>query len=636
MLKYMRTHATSWIIKVGLSFIIVVFALYFGFGRMKGRHEAMVAEVNGQFITVKDFNQSYQNLLALYRNKYKNQLSHEMIRALGLKQQALNELIDNILLYQEGLRMNFHVSPEELRRSIQSFPLFQVDGKFNKGMYLRLLSLNRMEPEDFEQMQEQHLLIDKVRNLILQSTGIVSEEEAREAYLMENERINLEFIRVGTKGFLEKSKPTPTEVDEYFLHHRENFRIPERVNVHYIVFRPKDFTDKVDISQEEIKIYYETNIDDFLVQKQVKARHILIEVSPDADPGKIEQARKKAEEILAKAKQGEDFASLAEKYSEGPTAKKGGDLGYFPRGRMVREFEDAAFSLQAGEISSLVRTRFGFHIIKVEDVREERTQGLDEVRTSIESTLRDQKARDLAERNAEEALYILYKGEEMEEVAEESHVSVRETGFFSRGEKIKEIPSNDEMTSTVFSLKVGDISPVIEISKDLYIFQLLEKQQPRLPELEEVRDKVEKELREKKAREQAESAAEELLAELKGGKAMKEAASDKGFKVEETGLFKKGTNYIPKVGFSEGAVDVLASLSTEHPYADRPIEIGTDWVLPRFKELQRPDVKKYESEDRETWERRFRLIKAEEGYRRWLAALRGKSKIEIIRNMEEL
>jgi len=637
MLKYMRTHATSWIIKVGLSFIIVVFALYFGFGRMRGKREAMVAEVNGQIITVKDFNQSYQNLLALYRNRYKNQLSNEMIRALGLKQQALNELIDNILLYQEGRRMNFHVSPEELRRSIQSFPLFQVDGKFNKGMYLRLLRLNRMEPEDFEQMQEQHLLIDKVRNLILQNTGTISEEEAREAYLIENERVNLEFIRVKKEDFLEKSQATRAEVDEYFLRHRESFRIPERVNAHYMVFRPKDFRDKVeDISQEEIKIYYEMNIEDFVDQEQVKARHILIGVSPDADPGKIEQARKKAEEILAKAKQGEDFASLAEKHSEGPSAKKGGDLGYFPRGRMVREFEDAAFSLGAGEISSLVRTRFGFHIIKVEDVRKERTRGLDEVRASIESTLRDQKARDLAERNAEEALYTLYKDEEIKEVAEEYHVSVKETGFFSRGEKIKEIPSNDDMTSVVFSLKVGDVSPVIEISKDLYIFQLFEKQEPRLPELEEVRDKVEKELREKKAGEQAESAAEKLLAELKGGKPMKEVASDKGFKVEETGLFRKGTNYIPKFGFSEGAVDVIASLSTDHPYADRPLEIGTDWVVPRFKELQKPDFKKYESKDRETWERQFRMMKAEDGYRRWLGALRGRSKIEVIRNMEEL
>ena len=636
MLKYMRTHATSWIIKVGLFFIIVVFAFYFGWGRVRGRHERMVAEVNGQFITLKDFNQSYQNLLASYRARYKNQLTREMIMALGLKQQALDEVINNILLYQEGLRMNLRVSPEELTKSIQSSPFFQVDGKFNKGMYLRLLRLNRIEAEDFEQMEEQRLLIDKVRNVILQNVAIVSEEEAREAYVIENERVNLEFIRVKADVFLEKSAVNGAEVEKYFSSHRESFRIPEKVNLQYMAFRSKDFGDKVGVSEEEIKTYYETNIDDFNVQNQVKARHILISVPTDADPEKIEQARKKAEEILAKAKKGEDFAGLAKQYSEGPTAKKGGDLGYFPRGRMIKEFEDAAFSLKPGELSPVVRTQFGFHIIKVEDVKEERVRSLDEVRTSIESTLRDQKARDLAERSVEEALYALYKGGEMESVAGEYGISVKETGFFSGGEEIKGIPPNDELTSIASSLKEGEISSVVEISKDFYIFRLTARQESHLPELKEVRGKVEKELKEKKAREKAESVAEELLAELKGGKPMKEAAADKGLKVEETGLFKKWTRFIPKIGFAEGVEEVICSLSSEDPYADRPITIGSDWVIMRFKESQRPDLKKYESEERQTWERMFRYRKAEEGYWRWLEALRGRSKIEIMRDLAEL
>jgi len=636
MLKYMRTHATSWIIKIGLGFIIVVFAFYFGWGRIRGRQEGMVAEVNGQFITVKDFNQTYQNLLAMYRSRYKDRLSDETIRALGLKQQALNELINNILLHQEGRRMKLQIGPAEIRKSIQSSPIFQVNGKFDRGVYLRLLRLNRIEPEDFEQMQEQHLFIDKVRNLILQNTGTISEDEAREAYLIENERVNLEFIRVKAEDVLEKSEVTRAEVEEHFSRHRESFRIPEKVNLQYLVFRPKDFGNRVDISQEEIKAYYETNIDDFVLQKQVRARHILIQVPPDATPEKTEEARKRAEEILAKAKKGEDFASLAEKYSQGPTAKKGGDLGYFPRGRMVKEFEDAAFSVQPGEISPVIRTQFGFHVIKVEDVKKERTQGLEEVRKSIESTLRDQKARDLAERTVEETLYTLYKGGEMKQVAEEYHVSVNETGFFSRGENVEGISPSDEMTSIVFSLKEGAISSVIEVAKDFYIFRLTERQESHLPELEEVRDRVEKELREKKAGERAQSVAEELLAELKGGRQMKEVATSKGLKVEETGLFKRWTSFIPKIGLFEGAEEVLSSLSVEHPYADRPIRSERDWVLVRFKELKGPDLKKYDSEERQMWEEGYRYRKAEEGYRRWLGALRDRSKIEIIRDLQQL
>ena len=286
MLKYIRTHATSWIIKVGLFFIIIVFAFYFGFRPGKGKHEGMVAEVNGQFVSWKDFNEEYQKLVTSYRDRFQGRLSDEAIRSLGLKQQALDGLINKFLLYQEALRMNLRVSPEELGRSIRSFPLFQVNGKFNRERYLRILGFHRMDPEDFEQMQEQHFLIDKLSNLIMQNAGTVSEEEAREAYFMENEKVNLDYIKVGPAVFLEKSGPTPTEVEEYFSSHRESFQIPEKVNLQYMVFRPKEYGDKVDIPEEEIKAYYEVNIDDFVVEEQVKARHILIKVTPDADPEK--------------------------------------------------------------------------------------------------------------------------------------------------------------------------------------------------------------------------------------------------------------------------------------------------------------------------------------------------------------
>jgi len=634
MLKYMRTHATSWIIKVGLSFIIVVFALYFGFGRIKGMREEMVAEVNGQLISVKDFNEAYQNLAAVYRERFQGRLPQEAVRALGLKQQALEGLINDILVHQEALRLNLGVNPDELRRGIQSVPLFQVDGTFNRERYLMVLRLNRIDPGEFEEMQKQRLLIDKLRNLVLGNTDIVSGGEAQEMYLMQNEKINLDFIRIQPKTFLEKSGATPAEVDEYFSRHREDFRISERVNLHYMVFEPKDYRDEVVVSEDEIGAYYEENEDDFILEEQVKARHILVKVAPDAEAEKVEEARKKAGEILARVQKGEDFASLAKEFSEGPTAKNGGDLGYFPRGRMAKEFEDAAFSLKPGEISPLVRTQFGFHIIKVEDTKKRRVQGLEEVKKSIESTLRDQRARDMAERRGEEAFYSLYKGAEMGKVAGEYLRTVKNTGFFSRGEDIPGIPANENITSAAFSLKEGETS-LIKVSDSFYILRVTGKQPPRLPALEEVREKVEKELREKKAREKAELAARELLTALKGGKPIEEAVVSNGLKVEETGFFSRWANYLPNVGFAQGLMEIISRMGAERPYPDEPLKIGEDWVVLRFKTLKRADLKQFESEQG-NWERGLGRRKAEMSYQSWLASLRGRAKIEILRGVEEL
>jgi parvulin-like peptidyl-prolyl isomerase len=150
----------------------------------------------------------------------------------------------------------------------------------------------------------------------------------------------------------------------------------------------REVVDKIKVSEEDMKQYYKANREQFKKPEEVKARHILIKVSKDASPDEKKTARKKADEILAKIKKGEDFASLAEKYSDDPgSAKKGGDLGYFPRGRMVKPFEDAAFSLNPGEVSDIVETKFGYHIIKLEEKRPAGYQPFEAVKNTIRKEL---------------------------------------------------------------------------------------------------------------------------------------------------------------------------------------------------------------------------------------------------------
>ena len=170
---------------------------------------------------------------------------------------------------------------------------------------------------------------------------------------------------------------------KYFEEHREDYRIPEKVKIAYIAVRPDQFKDKVKPDEQEIKLFYDDNLDMFTQSKEVRARHILFRLNPDASEEDEKKVREKALSVLERAQGGEDFSKLAKEFSEGPTNDRGGDLGYFPKGRMIKEFEDAAFNLEKGSISNLVRTAFGYHIIKVEDIRDERIKKLEEVRDQI-------------------------------------------------------------------------------------------------------------------------------------------------------------------------------------------------------------------------------------------------------------
>ncbi|KPJ55503.1 MAG: hypothetical protein AMJ42_06705 [Deltaproteobacteria bacterium DG_8] len=382
MLGWMRKQTRSWFVYVAFGIIIIVFVFFYGWGRRGGGEQAIVALVNKQKITRKLYNEAYENLLTISRSIYKRSLSEEEMKQ--LRQRALDELIDRTLMLQEVGRLGLTVSLDEVRREIANTPTFQRGGTFNKDLYLRQLAASRMTPGEFEKVMKVNILISKLTD-VLQETTRLSDKELFALYKLENERISLKFLKLRASDFEGKVEVSSEEAKEHYKSTKERYRVPVRVKARYLSFDPKLYREKVEVTPGQIEEFYRINEDRFMHKERARARHILIEVKGEEGGETEEEAKKRAEEIRERIEKGEDFSQLAKSLSQDvASASKGGDLGYFERGQMLKTFEDVVFSLKPGEISPVVRTPRGFHIIKAVDFQEERLEPLEKVRSVIE------------------------------------------------------------------------------------------------------------------------------------------------------------------------------------------------------------------------------------------------------------
>jgi len=485
-----------------------------------------------------------------------------------------------------------------------------------------------MSTEEFERMQRQSLMLLKLTNLIKLNGGKVSDEETLETYLFENERINLTFLKVTPEAFKGQTAANEVEIKDYFQKHQEEFRVPTFLQIQYLVFRPSEFEGKVQVSSDEIKRYYDLQQNRFKTPKKVKTREILIKVSNDDPPDKIEEKKKKAEEILEKAKKTQDFGSLAKQYSESNTASKGGDLGWIQGGTGDESLEKILFSKKAGELIGVASGREGFYIFKVEDVIEEKLKSLEEVKDQILQRLKQEKTGREASRRAEDAFYSLFRSRDLEGFAREKGVSIKTTGFFKEGDEIPEIGKNPSFYSSAFSLKVGEISPVVTLPPNFYILKLLDKKESRIPSLEEVKEEVRKKVIGMKCEEKARQVAEDLLGQIQAGKSMKELAKDRGIQMEETGLFTRAGGMVPKIGPVGEFMLTLSSLTEKSPSPKDVLRTKDGYFVVRLSAVEPADQIKFLSVKNDL-QKRLLYQKQEESFQNWLQQLRAKAKIEI-------
>src|SRR4030043_162817 len=447
-------------LKAILIVVALSFVLFFGgYSYFKEKKETYVAKVNRVTIEWREYNDAFQNTIKQYQQALGPAFSEKMIEELRLREKILDSLIEKILILQEAKGLGLSIPDEELREAIESIPAFQVSGQFDKRNYERFLRISRMTPEEFEQSQRENLLISKIMSLIKMNGGKVSDEEVLDTYLFEDERINLAFVKVAPGALKNQVNTNEIEIKDYYQKHQEEFRIPTFITIQYLLFRPSDFESKAQVSLDDAKRYYDSRKDTFKIPKQVKVRDILIKAGPQDTSDRLEAKKKKVDEILEEAKKTKDFGSLAKQYSEAETASRGGNLGWIQKGMLGGQLESILFSTKVGHLSGVLAAGDGFHIFKVEELKEEKQKPFEEVKDQILQTLKKEKAKAEASRKAEDAFYSLFRSRDLEGYSREKDIPIKTTGLFKEGDDIPDIGRNPSFYSSVFSLKLGEISP---------------------------------------------------------------------------------------------------------------------------------------------------------------------------------
>jgi len=428
MLKELRRQmkAIFWVVIV--AFVITIF--YWGAGTYRARRRNVLASVNGEEISLEEFYTSWQQAAENYRQIYGKRFSQEMVR--DLSRPVLESLIQKKIFLQEARRRNIQIHDGEIRTRIESYPVFQREGKFDRNLYLDVLSYYRLPPTQFEQTVRENLVLERLDNLIRDGVKI-SDREIWNEYVRENEEIR----------------------------------------VSYIYFPKSRFRETVTVREEEISNYYQNNQEEFRLPERVRARHILISPGPEDTEEARTKARQKAEDVLAQLKKGADFSDLAKKYSDDPASRtKGGDLGYFSRQDMEPTFVETAFALkEIGEISELVETSYGYHIIQLLEKKPTEIPPLENVKEQIYNRLLNEQVRLATQTRATEIWQQIKTGRSFEKAALDNGGSI-DTGFFKYVTALKNLGFAREFKDVAYALKIGEISPVVEVSDGFCLIRL--------------------------------------------------------------------------------------------------------------------------------------------------------------------
>ena len=627
MLDVLRKRKRSWIVLLLLGVGVLAFVMV-GVGPQGGQERVVtIAEVNGEKITYTELERQYYRMLQTYRQLAGGRLSPADVEALNLRGQLLEELIQQRLLLQAARELGLHVTDDELAEGIARNPAFQAGGRFNRNAYELALRGQGLTPGEFEARQREALTIQKLQDLIQHSIPVTA-AEIEERYRVDNEEIALDFVRLKTDDFVDGVEVGDEEIQAYYDGNGALLREPLKVQARYVAYRVEDFSAGVEVSDEDVRAYYDVYRDRrFRRREAVKFSQIHIPAPEGTAPEDSEAARRQLEDVLEQARSGADFAELARRHSRDESAAQGGDMGFVTRGQLVPALDAALFALKEGEVSDVVESALGLHLLKAVEKQEDEVMDLEEVKEQIVEALRHERGSARAARAAEEDRERVLDGAPLTEVASKRGIELSETDLFSAGETLDEIGDVEDFYRAALSLRPGQAGPIISTPDALYLMDVVRRIEPAVPPLDDVKDSIRETLVRRKARERAQEKGDELLAALKAAPDLPKVAAAHGLKVEDTGLFPRGQAEIPEIGFLPLPLGRL-TVSEEKPVVETAyLQDDAVYVMVLRKTVEADPA--HLAGEKEDLARQLRSEKGRRALRRLIENLKANAEIEI-------
>jgi peptidyl-prolyl cis-trans isomerase D len=517
-------------------------------------------------------------------------------------QQILNSLVFQKEIEYEARRLGIRVSNEELADRIRQFlpTAYNGDSFVGKDQYAAQVQARfQMTVPVFEEAIRQELLTDKFRKLVTDGIS-VGPGELQDEFKYRNEKIKLDYALIKPEDLEAKITPDEAEIKAAYEKNKGKYQVPEKRVARYGLIDVNQLRQTVPVSDDELKARYQQDIQQYQVQNRVHAEHILFMTVNAKTDAEIEEVRKKAEDVLKQAQKA-NFEELAKKYSEDPGSKdKGGDLGWLTQGQTVPEFEKTAFSLDKGKLSSLVKTQYGFHIIKVLDKENAHTKPFEEVKESIKTQMMLSKADRQASDEADQLSAAIRRSNKvsLDDLAKQFHLSLGETRPITATDPVLELGNSKEAKDAVFRLQQGDLSLPIRTDRGYLVLTVKQILPAHQGTLEEVRERVVTELKQEKARDLARSKAEELAKRVKAGEKFDAAAKALGLEAKTSDAFAKNGS----ISGAASGKQLSAAFQMKPGDVASPLSLGSNWLVYRIADKQEPNPADFDKQKKDLTE----------------------------------